>query len=102
MVGNGLSDLRVFCGIMDLPPPVNPSAFSKLQTTLLQAATEEAGDSMRKAVEKELVLSEASKAEDTQERRQGEDEETDEETDDGTEEGDESMESMEWINVLAV
>ena len=80
MVGNGLSDLRVFCGIMDLPPPVNPSAFNKLQTTLLQTATDEAGASMRKAVEEELILSEASKKEDTQERRQGGEEETDDET----------------------
>ena len=89
MVGNGLSDLRVFCGIMDLPPPLNSSTFNKLQTTLLQAATEEAGASMREAIEKELVLSEASKKEDTQERRQGGEGETDDETE---EERDESME----------
>ena len=89
MVGNGLSDLRVFCGIMDLPPPINPSAFNKLETTLLQAATEEAGASVRKAVEKELILSEASKKEDTRERRQGGEEETDHETE---EERDETIE----------
>ena len=61
MIGSGLSDLKIFCGIMDLPPPVSPKTFSRLQTSLLKAATEEADASMKNAVNEELMLNRGDK-----------------------------------------
>ena len=42
---------------MDLPPPVNNSAFMKLQHTVLKAGTDEAEASMQSTVYREIELS---------------------------------------------
>ncbi|GFY39442.1 uncharacterized protein TNIN_33541 [Trichonephila inaurata madagascariensis] len=47
-IGKGAESARMFCGIMDLPPP--PTKFSKYNKILLQATKETCEDSMAEAV----------------------------------------------------
>ncbi|GFS52249.1 uncharacterized protein TNIN_137601, partial [Trichonephila inaurata madagascariensis] len=47
-IGKGAESARMFCGIMNLPPP--PTKFSKYNKILLQATRETCEDSMAEAV----------------------------------------------------
>ena len=55
VAGHGLSDLKVFCGIMDLPSPVSPNTFNTLQKTVFKAANDECEKSMTTAINQEIA-----------------------------------------------
>ena len=55
VAGHGLSDLKVFCGIMDLPPPVTSNTFNTLQKTVFEAANNECETSMTRAINQEIA-----------------------------------------------
>lgn len=55
-IGQGLAGLNTFCGIMDLPPPVQLSTWKKIGQKLLNATKEVVQENMKKAVEEEIDL----------------------------------------------
>ena len=55
VAGHGLSNLKVFCGIMDLPPPVTSNTFNTLQKTVFEAANNECEASMTRAINQEIA-----------------------------------------------
>lgn len=57
-IGNDRAELRTFCGVMDLPPPVQDSTYSMINKTVQAAAVTVQEDSMRRAAEEEYTQAE--------------------------------------------
>lgn len=56
-LGTGLRGLEMFCGVMDLPPPVRQTTYTIIVNRILDATVAVAKDSMQRAAEKEKQLS---------------------------------------------
>lgn len=68
MIGGGLNDLKTFCGLMNLPPPVKKSSFKEIKNTIHNAVISAQDESMKRAGETEYKLSESNFEEDTESR----------------------------------
>ena len=55
IIGRDRADLQSFCGVMDLPPPVQYSTYSKINETLQKAACTAQDQSMQRAAERECA-----------------------------------------------
>lgn len=58
VIGGGHRSLQTFCGLMNLPPPVQKSSFSKIKDTLHEAVLKTETESLSKAGKLEYNLSE--------------------------------------------
>ena len=61
LIGSGLENLRKFCAVMDLPPPVKSSSFAKIKQTIHSAVTAAQALSMKCAANKEFNNAASSK-----------------------------------------
>ena len=57
-IGCGLTALRIFCGIMNLPPPVAKSSYDKIKTCINEATVAVQGESMGEAAKQEYSFAE--------------------------------------------
>lgn len=58
-LGQGLASIKLFCGLMDLPPPVQQTTYEIVVNRIVSATKCVAAESMRRAVEEEVKLSPA-------------------------------------------
>ncbi|GBN00197.1 hypothetical protein AVEN_157436-1 [Araneus ventricosus] len=58
-VGQGLEDLKTFCGIMDLNPPVSQNAYEKICKRRNAASKNLAIESIKKAAEEEVAAADS-------------------------------------------
>ena len=58
IIGCGLTATKTFCGMMNLPPPVLKTSFSKVKESIHQAVTTVQAESMKRAAEIEYTLNE--------------------------------------------
>ena len=56
-LGHGHTGLSTFCGIMDLPPAIAPSAYDKINDQLRDICSDTAQELMNRAVKEEVQLS---------------------------------------------
>ena len=56
-IGQGLGSIQLFCGLMDLPPPVKQSTYAIIVGRIVSASKLVAKQSMQRAVEEEIKLS---------------------------------------------